>query len=341
MEKLLTVVIPCYNSEEYMGKAVASALSGGDDVEDIIVDDGSTDSTPELADVDATKFPDRVKVIHKENGGHGDAVTKGIYKASGIYIKILDSDDWLDKKAFRRVLEALRKHREPEEQLDCVMSNYVYEKVGKRYKRVMRYRGALPENKVIGWDTGDKIKFAKSQYVVMHSVIYRTKMLTDMGLELPKHTFYVDNIYVFKPMQHVKKLMYVNEDLYRYYIGRDDQSVNEKNMIKRIDQHINVTKIIIDYFSQNKPENKQLYRFQRQYVDMMMCIASSIALVAGTKEMLEKKKDIWNYLKEKDPALYKELRHTLLGVSMNLPGPVGRKLSVAGYRVVQRLFGFN
>ena len=341
MDRLLSVVIPCYNSEEYMSKAVASALSGGEEVEVIIVDDGSTDNTPDLADVYAAKYPGRVQVIHKENGGHGDAVTEGLYKATGTYFKVLDSDDWLDKKAFKKVIEVLKKHREPEDQIDCVISNYVYEKVGKRYKRVMRYHGSLPENKVIGWDTGDKIKFAKTQYVLMHSVIYRTKLLTDMGLRLPKHTFYVDNIYVFKPMQHVKTLMYVNEDLYRYYIGRDDQSVNEKNMIKRIDQHISVTKIIIDYFSENKPENEQLYRFQRQYVDMMMCIASSIALVAGTKEMLEKKKDIWNYLKEKDPALYKELKHTLLGVSMNLPGPVGRKLSVAGYRITQKLFGFN
>ena len=81
---------------------------------------------------------------------------------------------------------------------------------------------------------------------MMHSVIYRTQMLKDCALELPKHTFYVDNIYVYHPLPYVKKMYYLDVNFYRYYIGREGQSVQEKVMIGRIDQQLRVTKIIID-----------------------------------------------------------------------------------------------
>ena len=80
----------------------------------------------------------------------------------------------------------------------------------------------------------------------MHSVMYRTKLLRECGLELPKHTFYVDNIFVYHPLPHVKYLYYLNVNFYRYFIGRSDQSVNESVMIGRIDQQLKVNRIMID-----------------------------------------------------------------------------------------------
>ncbi len=90
--------------------------------------------------------------------------------------------------------------------------------------------------------------FRKGQYILMHSVIYRTKLLRECGLELPKHTFYVDNLYVYVPLPCVKTLYYMDVDFYRYFIGREDQSVNENVMIRRIDQQIKVNKIMVDSF---------------------------------------------------------------------------------------------
>ena len=91
--KLLTVAIPCYNSSEYMDKSIRSAISGGDRVEVVVVDDGSSDNTLEIANKYQKKFPDIVKVVHQENGGHGEAVNTGIKNATGLYFKVLDSDD--------------------------------------------------------------------------------------------------------------------------------------------------------------------------------------------------------------------------------------------------------
>lgn len=338
--KILTIAIPCYNSQNYMKKCIESALLGGEDVEILIVDDGSTDDTAAIADEYEKKYPGIVKALHKENGGHGDAVNCGIAHASGVYFKVVDSDDWLDAEAYKKILKILKKVVVEKHELDLLLANYVYDKVDRRYKRVMRYRHALPANRIISWDTC-RIHFNKWQYVLMHSVIYRTQLLKDCGLELPKHTFYVDNIFLFEPMIHVKKLMYINADLYHYYIGREGQSVNEQTMIKRIDQQITVNKTLIDFFSKNKPENRQLYKFLRQYLDMMMCVASVMCIVSKDKELFAKKKALWKYLKDTDKKLYHELRHTIFGIGMNLPTAFGRWISTTGYHFMQKIFGFN
>ena len=91
--KLLTVAIPCYNSEGYMNHAIETALVGGEDVEIIIVDDGSTDGTKQIADKYALDYPGIVRVIHQPNKGHGGAVNTGLKNATGKYFKVLDSDE--------------------------------------------------------------------------------------------------------------------------------------------------------------------------------------------------------------------------------------------------------
>ena len=338
--KYLTVTIPCYNSENYMEKCIESVLVGGEDVEILIVDDGSTDKTAEIADRYAEKYPTIIRAIHKENGGHGDAVNCGMKNATGAYFKVVDSDDWLDEEAIKKILKKLKKVVDEKHELDMILSNYIYDKVGRKKKKAMRYKRALPANRIISWDTC-RIRFNKFQYVLMHSIIYRTELLRECGLELPKHTFYVDNIFLFKPMINVKKLMYVNVDLYHYYIGREGQSVNEQTMVKRIDQQLLINRTLIDFFSKHKDINRQKYKFLLQYLDMMMCVASIICIVSNDKEILKKKKDLWTYLKNTDKQLYRQLRFTIFGIYMNLPTRVGRFISKTGYHFFQRMFGFN
>ncbi len=323
-----------------MAKCIESALIGGEDVEILIVNDGSSDRTAEIAKEYEEKYPTIVRAINQENKGHGGAVNTGIANATGEYFKVVDSDDWLDEAAFKKVLKILKKVVAEKKDLDVMLANYIYDKVGRRYKRVMRYKKAMPENKIVTWDTY-RIHFNKFQYVLMHSVIYKTKLLKDCNLKLPEHTFYVDNIYIFKPMIHVKTLMYVNADLYHYYIGREGQSVNEQTMVKRIDQQLFVNKTLIDFFSKHKDVNKRMYKFLLQYLDMMMCVASIICIVSEDKEIFAKKKDLWKYLKDTDKKLYRQLRFTIFGIGMNLPGKLGRKISKDGYHFFQRMFGFN
>ena len=172
-------------------------------------------------------------------------------------------------------------------------------------------------------------------------MIYRTQMLRECGLTLPAHTFYVDNIFVFHPLPYVKKICYIDVDLYHYFIGREDQSVNESVMISRIDQHIRVAKIMIQDYLGMEVESRNLDRYMLQYLDMMMCIASIMLIRDGSEEALRKKEALWKWLEDTDQKLYHRLRHSIFGVWMNLPGKVGRGLSVASYKAAQKIFGFN
>lgn len=340
--KVLSVTVPCYNSEAYMENCIHSLLTGGTEVEIILVNDGSVDRTGEIAEKYAKDYPDMVKVIHQENGGHGEAVNTGLCHASGLFFKVVDSDDWVSISAFKEMMKTLEELAGEQQLVDMVISNFIYEKEGVRHKKAMRYRSAFPQNKVFTWDD---VKFLrKGQYILMHSVIYRTKLLRECHLQLPDHTFYVDNIFVYHPLPYVKTMYYLNVDFYRYYIGREDQSVNEQVMIRRIDQQLKVNYHMIDDYnisnSQEVPHMK-LRHYMRNYLEIIMVVSSIMLIRSGTAENLQKKYELWNYLKENDKQTYYWMKWSILGRSMNLPGRSGRKISEMAYLLAQKFVGFN
>lgn len=337
--KLLSVAIPCYNSQEYMSHAIETLLTGGDDVEILIVNDGSKDDTAKIADEYEAKYPGIIRAIHQENGGHGEAVNAGLRNATGLFYKVVDSDDWVDEDALKKVLSKLRELVENGVTLDMMICNYVYEKVSANKQKVINYRSALPQDKVFGWS--DISHFKASQNILMHSVIYRTKLLRECGLELPKHTFYVDNIFVYEPLPSVKKMYYMDVDLYRYYIGREDQSVNEKVMIGRVDQQIKITEHMILSHDLAKIKNRKLRKYMAKYLAMMMTVCTVLLLKEGSEESLEKKEEIWDFLEKKNKRLCKEVKHNILGKSMQLKGKAGRKIIILGYQLSQKIYGFN
>lgn len=340
--KLLSVAIPCYNSEAYMANCIESLLPGGDDVEIIVVNDGSKDGTAQIAQEYAQKYPTIVKAVDKENGGHGSAVNTGLEHATGLFFKVVDSDDWVDAQAYKKVLEKLSELAGNSPVLDMMISNFVYDKDGAKHKKVMKYSSrTLPKDRLFTWkEVGH---FMKGQYILMHSVIFRTKMLKECGIKLPEHTFYVDNLFVFEPLPYVKNMYYLDETFYHYYIGREDQSVNERVMISRIDQQIRVNKRMMDYLTEKKGmiREKQLKSYMLNYLDIITTISSIMLIKSGTDENLEKKKELWSYIKKKDGTIFRRLRYGLLGNCMNLPGKGGRMISVEGYKLCQKFFHFN
>lgn len=337
--KYISFTIPCFNSAEYMSKAIDSVLSAGDDVEVIVVDDGSKDNTFEIAKKYEEKYPDIVKAISQENGGHGSAVNTGIANATGKYFKVVDSDDWLDEQALNQILQQIKTFERQDMEVDMLIANYVYEKVGVKHKNVVRYKNALPQNEVFHWDSVGH--FRVDQYILMHSVIYRTQLLKDINLILPKHTFYVDNIYVYTPLPYVQSMYYMDVDLYRYYIGRDDQSVNEQIMIKRADQQIFVTKTLIDEYRLSEVENEHRKKYMCKYLSIMMTVSSIVLIRSKDQENLRKKDALWEYLKNSDLETYKKLRYNIFGIVMNLPGKIGRKISELFYLLARKVVGFQ
>lgn len=337
--KYISFAVPCYNSESYMDHAIETILSGGEAVEIILVNDGSKDKTGEIADRYAREYPTIIKAVHQENGGHGEAVNTGLSHASGKYFKVVDSDDWVDEESLQKILDTIIRFEEQQQEMDMIISNYVYEKVGVEHKRVVHYRNVFDEGAAFGWN--DMGRFRIDQYILMHSVMYRTDMLKLCQLKLPRHTFYVDNIYVYYPLPHVRSIYYIDVNFYRYFIGRDDQSVNEKNMIARVDQQIFVTKSMIAMYPMKKITNKKLRQYMTNYLAIMMTVSSIILIRSKKEENLDKKKELWMTLKRNDYRTYLRIRYGILGQTTNLPGKSGRRISSMVYNVARRIIGFN
>ena len=339
--KLITFGVPCYNSAAYMDKCIKSLLVAGEEAEIILIDDGSKDETPAIADRWAREYPDIIRVTHQPNGGHGEGVNQGLANASGLYYKVVDSDDWLDKDSLLAVMAKLRRIAAMKKPLDMIICNYVYEHVEDNTQKVVRYKNVFPVNRPFTWR--HTRPFLPGQFLLMHSVIYRTQLLRDCGLKLPKHTFYVDNVFVYQPLPWVESMIYYDLDLYRYFIGRADQSVNEKVMMGRMDQQLRVTKIMLDSpdLFALPPEQKRLKNYMKQYLAMMVTICSVFLMLEGSEESLKKREELWVHIREKDQRLYDMLRHTLTCAATNLPGEGGRKLGIAAYRLSRKLFKFN
>ena len=366
--KLLSIAVPCYNSEAYMENCVKSLLIGGKEVEILIVDDGSGDKTAEIADRLEAKHPGIVRAIHQPNKGHGGAVNTGLAHATGLYFKVVDSDDKVRASAYKSILDVLREYSGtenvpdggedtgrgsgetpdpgtgPKAPLDLLVSNFVYNKEDQNRHKVMEYRHCLPAGRVFSWEEANHFPIGK--YILMHSVIFRTELLRGSGFALPEHTFYVDNIYVFDPLPYVQRMYYLDVNFYYYFIGREDQSVHEDVMIRRLDQQARVNRIMIDYFTdpacqERIGQRRHLRQYMFNYLEIITTITSVLALKSGTPEHLQLRDEIWDYLKKKDETLYKKMRRRIFGRMMNVRMKVPRRAVIGVYRIAQRLFNFN
>ena len=212
--------------------------------------------------------------------------------------------------------------------------------VGELAKLLCQNGVQIGQNRLFSWmHVGH---FRPDQNLLMHSVMYRTQVLRQCGMVLPKHTFYVDNIFVYQPLPYVKSMYYMDLDLYRYFIGRADQSVNESVMVKRVDQQLRVTKHMIDCQDLDALQHeKRLRAYMLHYLSMMMTVSDIFLLLDGTPEAYTKKKELWQYLKDHvSPKVYRSVVLSLGGVT-NVSVPGGDKVVLGCYRLAKKLFKFN
>ena len=332
---LLTVIVPAYNSEDYLDRALTTLVGYGDELEAIIVNDGSKDRTAQIADEWAARYSS-VKVIHQENKGHGGAVNAGLAAATGTHVRVVDSDDWLDRRATNAVLDLLREEREAGRDLDLLVTNYVYDKQGKAHKAVIRYRNVLPRGRTFGW--ADLRRCRYDQYLMMHALTMRTEVVRASGLVMPEHTFYVDYLYSFVPLPSVSTIRYLDVDLYHYFIGRDDQSVNEKVMITRLDQLARVNEAMTRALPARTDVDEKLWRYMVHYLRINAVVCSVMAQLSGTPEHLALKEQIWETMDQINPEATERLRKDLLAGLVRHASPM---LVRGGYKVAAAVLGFN
>ena len=337
--KLLTVTIPCYNAAAYMERCLKSIVPGGEELDVIIVDDGSTDETGRIADRWAEEYPEIVRVIHQENSGHGEGLNQGIRNAEGVYFKSVDSDDRLDTDSLIILLDRLKAHIAPNDQVDMIVNDYVYDREEEPSCFSVSYSGVFRPDRVNTWENCHA--FPPWKQFMIHALAYRTGMLRDMGLILPRHTFYEDNLYIYQPLPYVKKILYLDRPLYGYYIGRADQSVNDSVIIRRLDQVTRIAESMITSYSWDELSTlpKNLRNYMVSNIAGQLYTTSALQYMSGEKG-LEMNRMLKKAIRDFDETLYRKLGHTFQGGVTMLPGSLGKGLTVGSYRLGRKMIKF-
>lgn len=321
-----------------MRKCVDSLLLGGSRVEIIIIDDGSTDKTGQIADEYAVLYPDVVKTIHQANGGHGEGINQGLRNASGKYFFVVDSDDWLNEIEF--FLDKLEQADSTQE-IDMVIANFTYRHDKKSLDKTVNFRNIFPKERICGWS--DTKKFKAHQCLTIHTSIFRTQILRDIKMELPKHMFYEDNLLVYKTLPYCDKLLYIDMNFYQYYIGREGQSVQEKVLMRRYAQQIRASTMLFTSHNLNQIAEKKpkLAKYMYHESEMLLVIASIFARLNRSDETEKAVDKMWCEVMAFDEFNGRKLRYKSLAKYVNLQGKFGREVSIFLYRMSHRLIKFN
>ena len=335
--KLLTITVPCYNSQDYMAACLDSLVVGGDRVEVIVVNDGSKDNTGTIADAYAAKYPNIIRVIHQENGGHGEGINQGLLQATGKYFKVVDSDDKLseDFPAFLDVLEEC----EAQGGVDLLLTNYYYTHEDGKGDRSICYCNALPKDRIITW--ADTRRFRIHQLVTLHSATFRTELMRDGWTPLPKHVSYEDNYMICQCLHKTRRLCYMNSDLYRYTIGREGQSVQHDVGIRKYRHHLLAAKDCFTSFHLDEVKEPKLKRYLKHEVFMLFGIACCFTRLNKTDEADADLNAMWAECQAFDKKWADHFRYrTGLGL-VSAKGKVSRNFTAFIYRLANKVVRFN
>ncbi len=226
MDKILTIIIPTYNMEKYLPYCLDSLLIGENQelVEVLVINDGSKDASSEIAHTYAKKYPQTFRVIDKENGNYGSCVNRGLAKATGKYVKILDADDSFDTENFGRFVLFLRKT-----DADLVVSDFAVVDEDRKITRMVVH--VFPAGRLSLNDICTSKDFS---HIQMHAVTYRRDMLLRLSYRQTEGISYTDQEWVFTPMAGVKSVCYFDKHVYKYLIGREGQTMNPSVKVRRI-----------------------------------------------------------------------------------------------------------
>lgn len=248
-DKILSIVIPAYNVEQYIVRCLESVTTGLQCIEDldiIVVNDGSKDNTLDLARGFAEKYPQSVRAIDKPNGGWGTAINRGIEEAVGKYVKTLDSDDWFNTRDMDEFV-ALLKHLD---NVDMVRTSYSEVNASGQIREMI-----VPQHlcgKV--WRIDDYLRANNySMGAPIHAITYRTAMLKDSAFKVCER-FYGDLDYITSPLIHVKTVFLSELNIYQYFIGREGQSISVEGYNKHIDDYLDVCKKGITFWQAHRDQ---------------------------------------------------------------------------------------
>lgn len=341
-QPLVTFLMPCYNSAAFMERAADSVLAVTESLdfpcEVVLVNDGSSDQTSAIAHRYAEAH-DQVRAIDQENANWGGVVNRGIELARGAYFKVIDSDDYFDEHALRRTLETLALAGEADEAPDLLITNYVYDHLNSGTQRVMQYRSFFPAGRVFEWH--DMGRPGLDKFIMIHAAWYKTAILRESGMRLPAGVSYMDSLLLLHPMPFAKTLLYLNVNPYHYIIGREGQSVEVEVVKKHIDEQIMATRLAIDDIDyaplyESEPNCAML---MTGYISCMMSVSTLHLFMINTPDAQEKNRELWAYLKERNPALYDKVKWSWAGWA-NRRTRAAQVGALWGYKLAQKVYRF-
>lgn len=295
--RTLSILVPVYNTEKYIKRCMDSMLLEEikNDIEVILVNDGSKDNSIKIMKEYKEKYPESIVVIDKENGGHGSTINAGLKIATGKYFRVIDSDDWVNSRDFIKLVRQLKN-----EDVDVVITNYRKETIYNGLSELIEWKSLKPDE-AYNFDSFD-LELLEREYFVMANSTYKTKILKDSKLNLLEKTFYVDMQYNVVPILNVRNFKFLNLDIYRYFIGRPDQSMNLQNFVNNRANHEAVMKYLVEYYTENLENfsaNKKAYI--KQILFYMLTTHYYIYCVYSKKE----RKTIYHEIVEFDKYLKK------------------------------------
>ena len=337
-EPLVSFVVPCYNSEAYMRRCLDSLLCSLPYCEILIINDGSSDNTMSIAQ-EYAQLHENVFAIDQENRNWGGVINHGLELARGMYYKVVDSDDYLDQAALIKTLHILGLAIESGNEPDLLITNYVYDHLSDNTQRTMEYHKFFPTDTLFKWEDLGRPGYDK--FIMIHAAWYKTSILRESDVHLPEGVSYMDSLLVLHPMPWTKTLLYLNIDVYHYIIGREGQSVEIDVVKKRIDQQLFASRLAIsdvDYCALSKT-NPNCAIIMMGYISCMLSVSTIYLFKINTPKALKKNKELWDYLRETSPTLYKNMKHSLAGRA-NRRTRLGRTMAKAVYATIQRIYKF-
>lgn len=324
--KLLTVVIPSYNAEKWIKNCLDSLLIGLDEkIEVIVVNDGSNDLTSKYAHEYEQKYS-FIKVIDKENGGHGSGINSGLKEANGLYFKVLDSDDKLDKEGLYNLINYIEKHIKDNNFPDVYLADYisVYEPTNEQNViSIKKYFKKI--NEVI--TPNDIKKFNLTSFFFIHEFIVRTDLLKETNLNLIEKTFYEDNQFVYHVLINAKTYCYLDKPIYLYSVGRAAQSVSLQSMMKNYSHQLRVLSSTYNMISYS--DMKKLDKGHKRVIEEMFFTISYLSYfyvyIGKGKQRRKEFKDIWCKFKKENRGLYNKINFRTDYFFFRLVPPIMRR----------------
>ena len=305
--KILSLIVPSYNSERFLDKVIGSFCHEAvlDKLDIIIVNDGSKDNTATVAESWCQKYPDSVRLISQENKGHGGALNTGCAAAMGKYLKVIDADDWVQTEnlpAFLRLLErcesdvVLTHHRT----IDITTGEI---KNWKSYPDEFE-KGYTFEQIMANWKSFDRS-------LTFHGITYRRDFYRQYGIRLSEHVFYEDHEYATYPCCMAKTVTPLDLFIYEYRVGDVTQSVSNENQLKRLGHTETVLRRLAEEFYKLSDEVTQ---GGRDYICMkaqgllMSYLTTTMLVDPDRKAGRRKAAEMMAFFRKELPGTYEKAR---------------------------------